>query len=108
MYREYRAACRDGSLRLGGIFVWGLDPVVYNLATQVLPGPEAELSAIASAVARMVADAADRGVAEIGMPRIGAGIGGLAWSDVERTIQDAVGRSPVELIVYSLAVQEGR
>jgi hypothetical protein len=41
MHQEYRRRCRQGTFRLGDIFVWDQEPglVVYNLATQSVPCP---------------------------------------------------------------------
>lgn len=104
MEDAYRRRCRDGRFRLGGFFAWDPDapPVVYNLATQPQPGRCADLGAIRVAVQAMLADAQQRGLARVGMPRIGAGIGGLAWAEVEAAIRPLAERSPVELVVVSL------
>lgn len=102
MYEAYRERCRAGEFRLGGVFVWGTDPVIFNLATQPRPGPSATLDAIASAVQAMLDSAADLGIAKIGLPRLGAGLGGLDWSKVADCLDRVAGQSDIELIVYTL------
>ena len=77
-------------------------PIVYNLATQQCTGPHADLDAIRTAVTVMLHLAAADGITEIGLPRIGAGIDGLAWPDVANVLEDVAGESPVRLIVVSL------
>jgi hypothetical protein len=48
----------------------------------------------------MITLVAADGVSPIGLPRIGAGLGGLAWNDV-RGPRSALGAStPVELVVF--------
>jgi O-acetyl-ADP-ribose deacetylase (regulator of RNase III) len=106
MYEEYRRRCRQGGLRLGDVFVWDREPdvVVYNLATQPVPRPSATLTAIETAVRAALADAETRGLARLGVPRIGAGLGGLAWPDVAEVLRRAGEDSAVELIAVSLPV----
>jgi len=83
----YRTACKTRKLRIGGCFPVttsraGAPYVIYNLATQVEPGPHGSLTAVDIAVGRMVQHALDHGINHIAMPRIGCGIGGLRWQDV--------------------------
>jgi len=83
----YRDACKTRKLRIGGCFPVttsraGKPYLIYNLATQVEPGPHASLTSVDISVGRMVQDALDRGIDHIAMPRIGCGIGGLRWQDV--------------------------
>lgn len=104
MYREYRHQCVTGRFDPGDTFVWEdrVGRLIYNLATQPRPGPCASLDAIARAANKMVRHAALAGVPAVGLPPIGAGIGGLAWPDVHREFEMAVGASEVELVVYTL------
>ena len=100
LYRQYRGACRTGGFLPGDVLVWPGPPVVYNLAVQLRPGPTASLAAIEVAVARMLDLAEAEGVAEIGMPRIGCGPGGLRWAEVGPLLDDLVGASEVDLVVF--------
>lgn len=86
MYSQYRKRCDLGQLEPGDCWAWPHVPgrpehgVVFNLATQDRPGPDAHPWMIAAAVGRMVQEAAGpRGMRlkEIAMPMIGCGIGGL-------------------------------
>jgi O-acetyl-ADP-ribose deacetylase (regulator of RNase III) len=104
MYQEYRRRCRQGSFRLGDIFVWDREPdlVVYNLATQSVPRPSATLEAIDTSIRAALTDAARRGLPRLAVPRIGAGLGGLAWPDVAAVLRQAGDHSTVELTAVSL------
>jgi len=103
MYREYWRRCQVGRFELGDIFVWEADDVVvYNLATQRLPRPPAILDAIDTSVRAALGDAEHRRLNRLGLPRIGAGLGGIAWSDVASVLKEATDASPVELVVVSL------
>lgn len=102
MYEAYRAKCRDGSFRLGGIFVWETEKtVIYNLATQQEPGSDARLEAIQASVLAALADAQTRGLTTLGLPRLGSGIGGLEWTDVSNTLRFLARESPVDLTLVS-------
>jgi O-acetyl-ADP-ribose deacetylase (regulator of RNase III) len=109
MYREYRQRCADGRFRLGEVFVWETpDLVVYNLATQPVPGPSATLDAIDTSVRAALADAQQRELPRLGIPRIGAGLGGLQWTDVAEVLTRASADSVVDLVVVSLPDAVGR
>jgi O-acetyl-ADP-ribose deacetylase (regulator of RNase III) len=100
MYEEYRRRCKAGSFTLGDVFVWeqGND-VVFNLGTQRSWTTRAELTAVQKALTGMVREAEQRGVNEIALPRIGAGLGGLAWDDVRAVLEQVANKSPVLLRV---------
>lgn len=103
MYKEYRRRCTSGEFRLGEVFVWEApDRVVYNLATQPGPGPSATIDAIRNSVTKALADANDRGLGQVGIPRLGAGLGGLDWEAVREALSEASESSQVELIVVTL------
>lgn len=103
LHEEYRRRCAERTFRLGDAWPWQADsgPLIYNLATQQLPGPHADLVAIRGSVARMLADAERRGLPEVGVPRIGAGIGGLEWTDVRQVLEQVGTSSPVMLTVIT-------
>lgn len=98
-YEEYRDLCETKRFRLGVVHHWSNgDLHVFNLATQHDPGPFARLDAIEGAVASMITMADGAGVATIGMPRIGCGIGGLRWSEVRTVLQRTCERSKHVLV----------
>jgi O-acetyl-ADP-ribose deacetylase (regulator of RNase III) len=104
MYERYRQLCRSGQYKVGDCFAWQAQDglTIYNLASQDRPGRDARLDAIESSARRMIEHAQANGIRRIGLPQIGAGIGGLAWADVERSLERAIADSPVELIVHTL------
>ena len=105
MYSEYKALCVSDGLPAGGVFPWRdaeSGRWVYNIASQDEPGPHARLEWVESGVREMIAHATDMGVGTIAMPRIGCGIGGLRWSDVERVVSQVAAESDsVHLEVWS-------
>lgn len=104
MADAYADECAAERLTLGGMFVWTDDDgtVIYNLATQFYGGPNADLGAIETSLGLAVQHAEAHGVVAIGLPRIGAGIGGLEWPDVRDVITEIGARSSVSLVVVTL------
>lgn len=86
-YESYLKMCKTGSLKPGGMMAhFENGQWVYNLASQDLPGADAKINLIELAFASMRDHAMREGVKSIGCPQIGAGIGGLQWSYVDRAI----------------------
>lgn len=99
----YRLACGGERLKLGGIQAYQPivtpSPLVYNLATQVNPGPNADLNAIWSATSLALIDCYERGIAELALPQVGCGIGGLNWHEVNYVFHQLDSVSPVKIVV---------
>ena len=102
MYDEYRARCLAGVFIPGDVFTWdAADRTVFNLGTQLTPQTPATLEAIGVSVGKMIDAAIWRGMHEIAIPRIGAGLGGLDWPDVKHAIE-AITPDDVEIVVFRL------
>jgi O-acetyl-ADP-ribose deacetylase (regulator of RNase III) len=103
MKDRYAELCEARLLNPGSYYLRRSDkPAIYNLATQQLPGPDAQLEWIEIAVKAMLKDAESVGMKSIAMPRIGCGIGGLQWSEVGPAIQKLATQSSIDLTVYVL------
>lgn len=102
MYQEYRRRCKAGEFQLGDVFVWEGEPVVFNLATQKYPGSRADLEAIETALTRMVRIAETMAIDRIGLPKIGAGLGKLEWSQVRAVIETVAASTTLTLVVFEL------
>lgn len=101
MYDRYRDVCRNGDFRPGDVFTWSApDKVIFNLGTQRTWRAKATLEAVQASVATMIVDAREIGISAIAMPRIAAGLGGLAWEDVRSTLT-VVTPGDIDLVVYS-------
>jgi O-acetyl-ADP-ribose deacetylase (regulator of RNase III) len=111
MFEEYAARCADGRFHLGDVFAWSEDEpdgssvVVYNLATQEHWKKKAKLPALTQALRKAVEMAARAGVERIGLPRIGAGLGGLDWPRVKSVLGVVGGETPVTLVVFEQFVR---
>ncbi len=101
MYEEYKRRCADGRFKPGDVFAWRADrQTVYNLGTQRTWRTGAELDAIERSARGMVELAEKSGISKIGLPRIGAGLGGLPWAQVRALLAELGGGTDVELIVF--------
>lgn len=103
MYDAYRTECREGRFQPGDVFVWeAADKTIFNLATQPLPRPSARLDYLSASLKKAVGIAASRSIRVIGMPRIGAGYGGLQWADVRSVIEAIAAGTGILLVIYEL------
>jgi O-acetyl-ADP-ribose deacetylase (regulator of RNase III) len=104
MYAEYRYLCLSGQLSVGGLHAWqtAKGKWLYNMCTQQNIGRDARLDAVESSLIAVLAHATENGVSSVGLPRIGAGIGGLRWADVLAVIEQVAGDHPVRVVVVSL------
>jgi len=114
MFKVYRQLCLNREFILGGVFTASISDIVgtyqneiakagfktvYNLATQNNIGPNANLRAIEASVCLMIDNAEKAGIKTIGVPRLGAGIGGLDWKIVKEILEKLGSTTNVELIV---------
>lgn len=102
MYEEYRNQCHNGKYTLGDVLCWQNEEItVFNLGTQKTWRTKAELWAVEQAVEQMVEQAQTLGIQLIGLPRVGAGLGGLQWSSEVKPLLKRIGKATtVELVVF--------
>lgn len=106
MFEEYAARCKDGRFHLGDVLVWTEgDEVVYSLGIQEHWMKKAKLPALVKALEKTVELAAHAGVERVGLPRIGAGLGGLEWPRVKSVLSEIGGKSTVNLVVFEQFVR---
>lgn len=82
---------------------------VWNLGTQKQPGSNGSLWGILLAFGNMMEQMVEWGVTRVAVPRIGCGIAGLKWSNVEfqiATAQKFVGPKAPEVVVYTHPSEE--
>ncbi len=101
MFEEYRARCGDGRFRLGEVFAWNEgDEVVYNLGIQEQSTKKAKVTALTSSLKAMIDLATKAGIDRVGLPRIGAGQGGLDWPRVKKILSEVGRETTVTLVVF--------
>ena len=104
MYQAYKNQCRAGKLTLGHMYPYpNHDGVtVLNLATQHKTGPNADLTAIHTSLTEAIRYCEQNNITEFAIPRIGAGIGGLNWADVNNAINSVGASTSVTITVVTL------
>jgi O-acetyl-ADP-ribose deacetylase (regulator of RNase III) len=102
----YRMSCQFGQFYPGVaqptvcVEEGGERTTVYNLATQNAPGANACLDFVEAAFDNMRRHMEYVGNSRNAMPKIGAGIGGLDWDDVEQAALRIL--DGLTVVVYSL------
>ena len=109
MYQEYRWMCQRGLLVPGGVHRWddegweGTGPrFLYNIASQDKPGPHGRLEWLDRGVRAALADMDTMGLDRMSLPRIGAGVAGLHWEDVQETLEALVVDYDANIDLWSL------
>lgn len=106
MYKYYREICQSEPIEPGHMFVYiEGELVIFNLMTQLRPHSTASLTGIQSGLIRMREYANKKGIGKIAMPKIGCGLGGLRWEQVEPIVQEVFGEWPGTVSVYYLGAQ---
>lgn len=83
MYREYKALCDRGEIRIGALYLYE-SPThwVLNLPTKRHWRHQSHLGWIEQGLQKFVATYQDLGIVSAAFPQLGCGYGGLAWDDV--------------------------
>jgi O-acetyl-ADP-ribose deacetylase (regulator of RNase III) len=113
LFEEYRRRCKavPREFNLGDAFLWKTNdqPWVFNLATQErFWHARASYEAIDLALSNMRLQADEERIQAIGLPRIGAGYGGLSWKKVRAIVERVFGGWPGSLYVYEEYTPESR
>ena len=106
-YAEYREWCLEGLLAPGEVHWYRIpglkwDKWLANVASQDLPGPNARLEWLVSGVTEVMQVMSAARIPAIALPRIGCGIGGLKWEDVEAALKELEVEYGVEVVIYDL------
>ncbi len=105
-YRAYRAACKAGEIRPGGLFVHRMNDLVgprliVNFATKDHWRGKSRMEWIESGLAELAALVRKEGIRSIALPPLGAGNGGLDWGEVRPRIVEYLGRlDGVQVIIF--------
>lgn len=103
-YHFYKELCNNGEFQLGDFACYPAPsgPLIYNLATQDNPGPDARLWALEASLSAAMEDCKEREIEMLGVPWICAGIGGLGQEEVRGVFETINDSSIVDLVVYEL------
>ena len=105
-FRAYAAACRDGEVQPGRMFVFEthqLAPPRYiiNFPTKRHWRGRSRLEDIDAGLETLVAEIRRLGLGSVAVPPLGAGLGGLPWKEVRGRIERALGALPdLRVVVF--------
>lgn len=104
MYDAYKSMCGQGFLLPGQVMPWkpSEGPIVYNIASQFLPGPNAKVPYLRVALEWVRMQMEQHDIPTLGLPRIGAGIGGLTYTEMADTVEAVFDDSVVNVTIVSL------
>lgn len=101
MFAEYKKRCLAKEFKLGDVFVWQENGMtIFNLGTQTSWKTKADVSAIRVSVNEMLRLAEKMQLLEVGLPKIGAGLGGADWREIRALLIEGCHLSRVNLIVF--------
>lgn len=107
MYEEYKRLCVDNKLHPGTVMPWtiktpwGGDVMVFNIASQELPGACASYDLLITGVREAIDICELVGIPSLALPRIGSGIGGLDESVVESILAALAARTRVDIELWT-------
>lgn len=95
-FKAYEAACRREEVRPGQMFVFETEAMVnpryiINFPTKRHWRGKSRMEDIESGLVALVEEIQSRNIRSIALPPLGAGLGGLNWSDVRRRVETALG-----------------
>lgn len=105
MYERYKRMCDERFLLPGQVMPYHLSTAnftIYNIASQYHPGSDAKISYLRAGLSYVDFHMKEKGIESLGLPQIGAGIGGLTFEDVSDTIEEVFQNSSRKITVVSL------
>ncbi|WP_395711739.1 macro domain-containing protein [Reyranella sp.] len=104
-FRAYEAISKAGGLSPGGLFITERQDMlgprfIINFATKKHWRHPSRLEWIEQGLAALKEEIKARAIRSIAIPPLGAGNGGLAWSDVKPLVAKALADLDCEIIVY--------
>ena len=91
MFEDYAATCRRGDLHPGSLHIWTTGSRhIINFPTKRHWRSRSKLPDIKSGLEALVTAIHDHHLTSVALPPLGCGHGGLAWSDVEPLIHNAL------------------
>jgi O-acetyl-ADP-ribose deacetylase (regulator of RNase III) len=112
-FKAYEAACRDGDVQPGRMFVFETNQLtnpryIINFPTKRQWRGKSRLSDIEAGLEALVEEITRRGIRSIAIPPLGSGLGGLDWADVRPRIERALAPLPdVRVIVFEPVIVPG-
>lgn len=106
MHTAYIEECKSGRLVPGTTFLWedSNGDIILNVASQDNPGRNARITWLEDGLNDAINKLKARGEQDIviALPRIGCGIGGLDWKDVEPLLAGIAAEHEITFEVWTL------
>lgn len=102
MFIEYASYCSAGLFNPGDVHFYksGNDqPHVVNVATQTTPGGGARSDYIERGLVAVREMYKRWGIKSLAIPKIGCGLGGLEWDEVNKIVEKIFGSSDLEVVI---------
>jgi O-acetyl-ADP-ribose deacetylase (regulator of RNase III) len=94
-FTAYAEACARGDVRLGRVFLHDRGPdqpgprYIVNFPTKAHWQDQSRCPAIRAGLADLVNVVAQKGITSIAVPKLGCGLGGLRWEEVQPLVIEA-------------------
>lgn len=104
--KEYAAACKREEVRPGRMYVFETDQqtnprYIINFPTKRHWRGKSRLEDIETGLLALAREIRERGISSIAIPALGSDLGGLEWSQVRQSIEDALRNcEEVDIVVF--------
>lgn len=109
-YEWYRETCKRGALKPGMVLPFTENgKTIMNIASQFETGADARMDWLEEGIIKSILFAMNNGRPGLAIPRIGAGIGGLVWEEVDAMLQvvmDGLDNFNLEIWEYEAPVEK--
>ncbi len=105
-FKAYAAACKREEVQPGRMFVYDMGGFtnpryIVNFPTKRHWRGKSRMADIESGLVALVAEIRERGIQSIAIPPLGSGLGGLEWSQVRASIEQALAElEDVRVIIF--------
>lgn len=103
MFGFYSECCRENKIKGGDVIVFRCRnyPILFNWITQEnVTTKKALLDWIETALRKTIRICNERGIKSVGLPKIGAGLGGLNWQDVKNLFVSICEQEKLQFVCY--------
>jgi len=116
----FKKACREGTLKPGGVQMIRVDRktgkrtpdgdgVIANIATKDHWRDPSRIEWVDDGLRKLAGAIEARGISSVAIPQLGAGLGGLAWKDVRKSVEQHFGplaKKGVKVIVLGESAEK--
>ncbi len=103
-YKDYRYTCIAGMLHPGKMHVFKYGSInteyIISFPTKNKWKHWASMDYINDGLVALKGTIEELGIESIALPKLGCGLGGLAWSNVNKEIQRQLGNLAINIVIY--------